>query len=92
MQQIEKAIADYNFKNVSEVVREGVKVFFRFLEIKDKFDDPNVSRKFVEETDELLRAEKEFDRLQAYIGKYTEEEEERMNLVLVKKRFVKCIA
>jgi Arc/MetJ-type ribon-helix-helix transcriptional regulator len=86
MEQIEKAITEYNFKNVSEVVREGVKVFFRFLEIKDKFDDPNVSRKFVEETDELLRAEKEFDRLQACIGKYTDEEEERIYFVLQQDR------
>jgi len=78
MQQMEKAIAQYNFKNISEVVREGVKIFFKFLEIKDKFDDPNVSRKFVEETEELLRAEKEFDRLQACIGKFTDEELERI--------------
>ena len=75
---MEKAIAQYNFKNISEVVREGVKIFFKFLEIKDKFDDPNVSRKFVEETEELLRAEKEFDRLQACIGKFTDEELERI--------------
>jgi len=78
IQQMEKAIAQYNFKNISEVVREGVKIFFKFLEIKDKFDDPNVSRKFVEETEELLRAEKEFDRLQACIGKFTDEELERI--------------
>ena len=86
MQQIEKAITDYNFKNVSEVVREGVKIFFKFLEIKDKFEDPNVSRKFVEETEELLRAEKEFDRLQACIGKFTDEELERNFFVMSQER------
>ena len=83
MQQIEKAIIDYNFKNVSEVVREGVKIFFKFLEIKDKFEDPNVSRKFVEETEELLQAEKEFDRLQACSGKFTDEELENEIALLV---------
>ena len=86
MQQIEKAIADYNFKNVSEVVREGVKIFFKFLEIKDKFEDPNVSRKFVEETEKLLQAEKEFDRLQACIGKFTDEELERSFFVMSQER------
>ena len=86
MQQMEKAIAQYNFKNISEVVREGVKIFFKFLEIKDKFDDPNVSRKFVEETEELLRAEKEFDRLQACIGKFTDEELERNFFVMSQER------
>ena len=86
MQQIEKAIADYNFKNVSEVVREGVKIFFKFLEIKDKFEDPNVSRKFVEETEQLLQAEKEFDRLQACIGKFTDEELERSFFVMSQER------
>ena len=86
MQQIEKAITDYNFKNVSEVVREGVKIFFKFLEIKDKFEDPNVSRKFVEETEQLLQAEKEFDRLQACIGKFTDEELERSFFVMSQER------
>ena len=86
MQQIEKAITDYNFKNVSEVVREGVKIFFKFLEIKDKFEDPNVSRKFVEETEELLQAEKEFDRIQACSGKFTDEELERWLFALTLER------
>jgi Arc/MetJ-type ribon-helix-helix transcriptional regulator len=86
MQQIEKAITDYNFKNVSEVVREGVKIFFKFLEIKDKFEDPNVSRKFVEETEELLQAEKEFGRIQACTGKFTDEEMERWLFALTLER------
>jgi hypothetical protein len=78
-EQIEKAIEKYpSFKNASEVIREGMKVFFKFLEIRNKFDDPNVSRKFVEETEQLLQAEKEFDRLQACIGKFTDEELERI--------------
>jgi Arc/MetJ-type ribon-helix-helix transcriptional regulator len=80
--QIEKAIEEYNFKNASEVIREGMKVFFKFLEIKNKFEDPNVSRKFVEETEKLLQAEKEFDRLHDRIGKFTDEELERYFFVM----------
>jgi len=85
-EQIEEAVTKYRFKNASEVIREGMKVFFKFLEIKDKFDDPNVSRKFVEETEQLLQAEKEFDRLQACIGKFTDEELERIFFVMSQER------
>ena len=86
-EQIEKAIEKYpSFKNASEVIREGMKVFFKFLEIRNKFDDPNVSRKFVEETEQLLQAEKEFDRLQACIGKFTDEELERIFFVMSQER------
>jgi Arc/MetJ-type ribon-helix-helix transcriptional regulator len=85
-EQIEEAVTKYYFKNTSEVIREGMKVFFKFLEIKDKFEDPNVSRKFVEETEQLLQAEQGLDRLQACIGKFTDEELERYFFVMSQER------
>ena len=74
--QIEKAIEEYNFKNASEVIREGMKIFFKFLEIRNKFEDPNVSRKFVEETEKQVVIH-----LQKHLDKISEKDKETIEIL-----------
>jgi Arc/MetJ-type ribon-helix-helix transcriptional regulator len=73
-EQIDEAVKEYGFKNTSEFIRSSVTYFFDFIELKEKLKDPEVNRKFIEEHDPLIQAEKDIIRLDQVTGYMTQEE------------------
>jgi Arc/MetJ-type ribon-helix-helix transcriptional regulator len=73
-EQIDEAVKKYGFKNTSEFIRSSVTYFFDFIELKEKLKDPEVNRKFIEEHDPLIQAEKDIIRLDQVTGYMTQEE------------------
>ena len=80
--QIQEDVKKYHFKNASECLRVCHDLFRKFMSYKDSMNDPDVTRKFLEETEPLFRAEKDFDRLQKHIGKMTDGEMERIYFMM----------
>ena len=83
-QKIDEAVAQYGFKNQSEFIRSCVEYFFDFLELKEKLKDPEINRKFIEEHDPLIQAERDILRLDQVVGHYTIDEINRMQWSLAK--------
>ena len=83
-QKIDEAVKQYGFKNTSEFLRSTVNYFFDFLELKEKLKDPEVNRKFIEEHDPLIQAERDILRLDQVVGHYTIDEINRMQWSLAK--------
>ena len=83
-QKIDEAVKQYGFKNTSEFLRSTVKYFFDFLELKEKLKDPEINRKFIEEHDPLIQAERDILRLDQVVGHYTIDEINRMQWSLAK--------
>lgn len=89
MYQIEKMdelTEKYNFKNVSELIRESVFFFIKYLEHKEKYKDPEEMRKFAEEFDPLIKAKKNEDKMKILIGGYTDEDLERFYFMCSQER------
>ena len=76
--QLEDDVKKYHFSNASDCLRVCHELFRKFMTYKDSMNDPEVTRKFLEETEPLFRAENNFDRLQNHIGKMTDGEMERI--------------
>ena len=83
-QKIDEAVKQYGFKNTSEFLRSTVNYFFDFLELKEKLKDPEINRKFIEEHDPLIQAERDILRLDQVVGHYTIDEINRMQWSLAK--------
>jgi len=83
-EQIDEAVAQYGFKNQSEFIRSCVTYFFDFLELKEKLKDPEINRKFIEEHDPLIQAERDILRLDQVVGHYTTDEINRIQWSLAK--------
>jgi len=83
-EQIDEAVKEYGFKNTSEFIRSSVTYFFDFIELKEKLKDPEVNRKFIEEHDPLIQAEKDIIRLDQVTGYMTQEEIIRQQFALAK--------
>ena len=83
-QKIDEAVKQYGFKNTSEFIRSCVTYFFDFLELKEKLKDPEINRKFIEEHDPLIQAERDILRLDQVVGHYTIDEINRMQWSLAK--------
>ena len=83
-QKIDEAVKQYGFKNTSEFLRSTVNYFFDFLELKEKLKDLEVNRKFIEEHDPLIQAERDILRLDQVVGHYTIDEINRMQWSLAK--------
>lgn len=83
-QRIDEAVKQYGFKNTSEFLRSCVNYFFDFLELKEKLKDPEVNRKFIEEHDPLIQAERDILRLDQVVGKLTTDEINRIQWALTK--------
>ena len=83
-QRIDEAVKQYGFKNTSEFLRSCVNYFFDFLELKEKLKDPEVNRKFIEEHDPLIQAERDWIKLDQVVGHYTIDEINRMQFSLAK--------
>ena len=83
-EQIDEAVKQYEFKNTSEFIRSCVNYFFDFLELKERLKDPEVNRKFIEEHDPLIQAEKDIIRLDQVVGYMTQEEMIRQQFALAK--------
>ena len=90
-QKIDEAVAQYGFKNQSEFIRSCVEYFFDFLELKEKLKDPEINRKFIEEHDPLIQAEKDMLRLDQVVGHLTTDEINRYQWSLTKE-YTKRIA
>jgi Arc/MetJ-type ribon-helix-helix transcriptional regulator len=84
MEKIEEIVKEYDFKNSSDVIRSSVFYFLDFLELKEKLKDPEVNRKFIEEHDPLIQAEKDIIRLDQVVGYMTQEEMIRQQFALAK--------
>jgi Arc/MetJ-type ribon-helix-helix transcriptional regulator len=80
--QLQDDVKKYHFRNTSECLRVCHELFRKFMSYKDSMNDPDVTRKFLEETEPLFRAEKDFDKLQKHIGKMTEGEMERIYFMI----------
>ena len=83
-QKIDEAVKQYGFKNTSEFLRSTVNYFFDFLELKEKLKDPEINRKFIEEHDPLIQAERDILRLDQVVGHYTIDEINRIQWSLAK--------
>ena len=83
-QKIDEAVAQYGFKNQSEFIRSSVTYFFDFLELKEKLIDPEVNRKFIEEHDPLIQAERDILKLEQVVGHMTQEERTRIEFAIAK--------
>ena len=90
-QKIDEAVAQYGFKNQSEFIRSCVEYFFDFLELKEKLKDPEINRKFIEEHDPLIQAERDILRLDQVVGHLTTDEINRYQWSLTKE-YTKRIA
>ena len=90
-QKIDEAVKQYGFKNTSEFLRSTVNYFFDFLELKEKLKDPEINRKFIEEHDPLIQAEKDMLRLDQVVGHLTTDEINRYQWSLTKE-YTKRIA
>ncbi|MDC0217743.1 ribbon-helix-helix domain-containing protein [Nitrosopumilus sp.] len=83
-EQIDEAVAQYGFKNTSEFIRSCVTYFFDFMELGEKLKDPEVNRKFIEEHDPLIQAERDILRIDQVVGHMTQEEINRYQFALAK--------
>ena len=83
-QRIDEAVKQYEFKNTSEFLRSCVNYFFDFLELKEKLKDPEVNRKFIEEHDPLIQAERDILKLEQVVGHMTQEERTRIEFAIAK--------
>jgi Arc/MetJ-type ribon-helix-helix transcriptional regulator len=83
-EKIDEAVKQYGFKNTSEFLRSCVEYFFDFLELKEKLEDPEINRKFIEEHDPLIQAERDILRLDQVVGHYTIDEINRIQWSLAK--------
>ena len=83
-EQIDEAVAQYGFKNTSEFIRSSVNYFFDFMEQKEKLKDPEINRKFIEEHDPLIQAERDILKLEQVVGHMTQEERTRIEFAIAK--------
>lgn len=86
IEKIEELTEKYNFENISELIRESVFFFTKYLEHKEKYKDPEEMRKFAEEFDPIIKAKKNEDKMKILIGNYTDEDLERFYFICSQER------
>ncbi len=86
-EKIDELVEKYTFETVSELIRESVLFFIKYLEHKDKYKDPEEMRKFAEEFDPIIKAKKNEDKMKILIGDYTDEELEQFYFICSQERY-----
>jgi len=66
-EQLEEDVKKHRFKNPSECLRACHELFQKFMSYKDSLNDPNESKKFLEETKSMFQVEKAYDKYEKLV-------------------------
>ena len=85
-EQLEEDVKKYRYKNPSDCLRACHELFQKFMSYKDTLNDPNETKKFLEETLPMLQVEKAFDRYEKLVEGLTLDERNMLFFALSQDR------